>query len=210
MLLKQLLKRVFAPRSIVEEQLVQDRLIWPPHRTLSRHLHYAAERQADAMSIGTPLGKTYSRSDEETCIRREADAEIKKRLSGIEPLGFTCKGNTQLRPETEGIDVPIWLKVEDRWECLLYIDATVYLRYLAAITERLVSLDGSQGTPQPVKWIEFTDPQVDEGRRFFEVTEILYQSNQTLVLQFGEIMTTEKDVHAARYATGRIPISIKA
>jgi hypothetical protein len=169
----------------------------PVHNMLSLDLLQAVDAGADSMAIGTPDG---------------ADLEAVERLSlpqtVIPPVDLpqaeraVALDSARVRGENEDTFVPIWYRIGGEWRLSHPHPASVYIDFLAAIRKRLVSINSSSRSYQPIKWIEFTRLEPDTQRHFIELKEIVVSSRQCVVLMFGQYRGESPGVRVTRYING--------
>ena len=159
---------------------------------LTSYIALAWGTGANALIIGMPLGLSQEQKE-------EAQRIALQHLAEIEVTTQIIPDSTRLRSSSGWVS--IWLQIGNEYFPYGGFHVSQLISFLHILEGRLVSLDGSEAEPKPVRYIEytvFTRPEDPQVRRFAEIEQWLDENNTFRIEILGH-RTEPMTVYASRY-----------
>ena len=142
-----------------DERTYKEMLRLPVHKLFSLAIEMAIAGGGDALCIGfqrdKPVDANTWKEERDRAALQTRDMPKAAGGTGYGRFHKAGEGNARLHGRGGVPNVPIWFRKDDQ----LYMSAGIPIRLLPAflncIDERLVSLGGSDRSPQPVRYIEY-------------------------------------------------------
>jgi hypothetical protein len=190
---------------LIGRQSDDERDVTPLDRLLSMMLASAHHANATAMILGMPRGARLA--DWEKCVA-EFEAAIVPAMTAAMAAGPPFDQNEATRASDASTSVksaagwqtiPVWLKIDGQLHPTPGPPMKMFLPLLALIENRLVSLNATADSPQPVRYIEHYSETAGE-RRFTEV-ELSLGDDNTFQIELLKCVKMPLSVRTSRYVT---------